>query len=81
MYYQFENTQKHEKEGALKIRQTNRGTEFVEEEMPKGLIEEDVGTPQSKEKKNSFDGDFLSGGKDGFFDDERNECVPWTALV
>ena len=70
MYYQFENTQKHEKEGALKIRQTNRGTEFVEEEMPKGLIEEDVGTPQSKEKKNSFDGDFLSGGKGGFFDDE-----------
>jgi hypothetical protein len=60
MYYEFENTQKHEKQGAIKIKQTNKGTEFVEESLPEGFLEEEMGqTPVKKGKKVSFDGDFL----------------------
>ena len=60
MYYEFENTQKHEKQGAIKIKQTNKGTEFVEESLPEGLLDEEMGgTPIKKGKKISFDGDFL----------------------
>ena len=70
MYYQFENTQKHEKQGAISIKQTNRGTEFVEESFPQGLLEEEMGTPISNENKGSFEGDFLSL-KGGFLDDEN----------
>ena len=58
MYYEYENTQKHEKQGAIKIRQTNKGAEFVEESMPKGFLDEEGGT-SLKEKKGSFDGDFF----------------------
>jgi hypothetical protein len=71
MYYQFENTQKHEKQGAIKIKQTNKGAELVEESLPKGFLEEDIGTPIEKGNKGSFDGDFLSLGAGGFFDDEN----------
>ena len=70
MYYQFENTQKHEKQGAISIKQTNKGTEFVEESFPQGLLEEEMGTPISNENKGSFEGDFLSL-KGGFLDDEN----------
>ena len=70
MYYEYENTQKHEKQGAIKIRQTNKGAEFVEESMPKGFLDEEGGT-SLKEKKGSFDGDFLNFGKEGFLDDEN----------
>ena len=72
MYYEFENTQKHEKQGALKIRQTTQGTEFIEESLPKDFLDEEInGTPSSKDKKGSFDGDFLSMGKGGFLDDDN----------
>ena len=50
MYYEYENTQKHEKQGAIKIRQTNKGAEFVEESMPKGFLDEEGGT-SLKEKR------------------------------
>ena len=70
MYYEYENTQKHEKQGAIKIRQTNKGAEFVEESMPKGFLDEEGGT-SLKEKKGSFDGDFLNFGKEGFLDEEN----------
>ena len=70
MYYQFENTQKHEKQGAISIKQTNKGAEFVEESIPQGFLEEEMGTPIAKETKGSFDGDFLSL-KGGFLDDEN----------
>ena len=70
MYYQFENTQKHEKQGAISIKQTNKGTEFVEESIPQGFLEEEMGTPIEKANKGSFDGDFLSL-KGGFLDDEN----------
>ena len=70
MYYEFENTQKHEKQGAIKIKQTNQGTEFVEEKLPEALLDEEMGTPISK-GMGTFDGDFLSLGKGGFLDDEN----------
>ena len=70
MYYQFENTQKHEKQGVISIKQTNKGAEIVEESIPQGFLEEEMGTPISKGKKGSFDGDFLSL-KGGFLDDEN----------
>jgi hypothetical protein len=72
MYYEFENTQKHEKQGALKIRQTTHGTEFIEESLPQDFLDDEInGTPSSKDKKGSFDGDFLSMGKGGFLDDDN----------
>ena len=70
MYYQFENTQKHEKQGAISIKQTNKGAEFVEESLPQGFLEEEMGTPINKDNKGSFDGDFFSL-KGGFLDDEN----------
>ena len=70
MYYQFENTQKHEKQGAISIKQTNKGAEIVEESIPQGFLEEEMGTPIEKNNKGSFDGDFLSL-KGGFLDDEN----------
>ena len=65
MYYEYENTQKHEKQGAIKIRHTNKGAEFIEESLPKGSLfdeEENMGTPISKfgSKIESFGGGFLS---------------------
>ena len=72
MYYEFENTQKHEKQGALKIKQTNKGAEFVEESLPEGFLDEEFDTnPKSKGKKKSIDGDFLNMGKGGFLDDDN----------
>ena len=70
MYYQFENTQKHEKQGAISIKQTNKGAEFVEESLPQGFLEEEMGTPINKDNKGSFDNDFFSL-KGGFLDDEN----------
>ena len=71
MYYQFENTKNHEEQGAIKIKQTNSGTEIDEEILPKDFLEEDIGTPISKGNRGSFEGDFLSFGGGGFFDDEN----------
>ena len=76
MYYEFENTQKHEKQGSIKIKQTNKGTEFVEESLPDNFLEEEMGMGTSpknnnKGKKKSFDGDFLNMGKGGFLDDDN----------
>ena len=71
MYYEYENTQKHEKQGAIKIRQTNKGAELIEEEMPKMSFDDDItGTPSSKDKKGSFDGNMLSLN-DNFLDDDN----------
>jgi hypothetical protein len=44
MYYEYENTQKHEKQGRIKITKTTTGeTAFIEESMPKGgLFDDDV---------------------------------------
>ena len=38
MYYEYENTQKHEKQGAIKIKKTSQGTEIIEENLPQDLI-------------------------------------------
>ena len=69
MYYEFENTKKHEKQGAIKIKQTNKGAEFVEEKLPEGLLVEDM-TPIEK-GIGSFDGDFLTMDNGGFLDDDN----------
>ena len=70
MYYQFENTQKHEKQGALKIKRRSKGIEFIEESLPKDFLEEDVGTPIEKGGKDTLDGGFFSLGGNAFFDEE-----------
>ena len=42
MYYEYESTQKHEKQGAIKITKTITGeTQFIEESMPKGGLFDD----------------------------------------
>ena len=62
MYYQFENTQKHEKQGQIKIRQTNKGLELIEEEMPKMSFDDEMmGTPSSKGKRGFLDDDNFGG--------------------
>ena len=70
MYYQFENTQKHEKQGKLKIKRRSKGIEFIEESLPKDFLEEDVGTPIEKGGKDTLDGGFFSLGGNAFFDEE-----------
>ena len=78
MYYEYENTQKHEKQGAIKIRKTENGqTEFIEESLPKGELFDDVEPiPNSKIGSNgggffSMGGGFLDG-VDDFGDDKKN---------
>jgi len=71
MYYQFENTQKHEKQGQIKIRQTKKGTEFIEEDMPKGFEDDMEIKPSTKDKRGSFDRAISSIGKDNFLDDDN----------
>ena len=71
MYYEYENTQKHEKQGAIKIKQTNYGTEIIEESLPKGGIFDEGTSPISKfgsKIPDSLGGGFLSMGG-GFLDD------------
>ena len=67
MYYEYENTQKHEKQGAIKIKKTNKGTEIIEESLPKGgIFDEVASSPISK--PDSLAGGIFSMGGD-FFDD------------
>ena len=81
MYYEFENTQKHEKQGKIKILQTNKGAELIEESLPQGpLFDEDIAgssinnintnfakTPESIEGGNflSMEGEFLDENEFG----------------
>ena len=67
MYYEYETTQKHEKQGAIKIRKTERGTEIIEESLPKGGFFEEGTTPTNKIGSSSG-GRFFSLGGD-FLDD------------
>ena len=73
MYYEYENTQKHEKQGVIKIRKSNLGAELIEESLPKGeLFNDEDFTPISSQfgskVQSSLGGEFLS--PDGaFFDD------------
>jgi hypothetical protein len=75
MYYEYENTQKHdkqEKKGAIKIRKTSSGTEIIEESLPKGDFFDDVGSPINMDGKipDTLGGEFLSMGG-GFLDDNE----------
>ena len=67
MYYEYENTQKHEKQGAIKIRQTNAGTEIIEESLPKGGMFDDIASSPIS-KPDSLGGGIFSMGAD-FLDD------------
>ena len=68
MYYEYENTQKHEKQGAIKIRKTNQGTEIIEESLPKGGVFDDVASSPIS-KPDSLAGGIFSMGGDLFDDD------------
>jgi hypothetical protein len=73
MYYEYENTQKHEKQGAIKIQQTNHGTEIIEESLPKGDFFDDGASPINKfgsKMPDSLGGGFLSMGG-AFLDDNE----------
>lgn len=81
MYYEYENTQKHEKQGAIKITKTITGeTEFIEQSMPKGgLFEDDAHSfkagskiPDSLEGGLfSLKGEFLDGDDFEKFENEN----------
>ena len=63
MYYEYENTKKHETQGIIKIKETKEGAEFIEESMPKDLIfdEENIANNKSGSKSpESFDGKILN---------------------
>ena len=69
MYYEYENTQKHEKQGAISIKKTQHGAEFVEESLPKDFFFDDPNSPIEKTKiPESPDVGIFSMGGD-FFDD------------
>ena len=64
MYYEYENTKKHENQGTIKIKETNEGAEFIEESMIKGFdddksFDSSIKGPKSPE---SFDGKILNMG-------------------
>ena len=69
MYYEYENTKKHEKQGAIKIKKTETGeTEFIEESIPKGALFDDEEIKKNEENNpESLGGGFLSMGG-GFLD-------------
>ncbi len=69
MYYEYESTQKHENQGAIKIKQTGFGTEIVEENIPKGLEEENMGTPINIGSGGSAGSGGFLAMDGGFFDD------------
>ena len=73
MYYEYENTQKHEKQGVIKIRKSDIGAELIEESMPKGELFNE-GDCTSIPKFGSKIQDSPSGGffspVSGLFDDE-----------
>ena len=60
MYYEYENTKKHENQGTIKIRKTNDGAEFIEESLIKGF--DDDKSFESSIKPESFDGKILNMG-------------------
>ena len=69
MYYEYENTQKHEKQGIIKIKKTNEDkAEIITESMPKGaLFEESQPSVMCSQLKNDMFS-FSPGG--GFLADE-----------
>ena len=69
MYYEYENTRKHEKQGTLKIKKTERGIELEEGSLPKEVIFDEIASPisQSKIHESPGNGIFTMGEK--FFDD------------
>ena len=67
MYYEYENTQKHEKQGAITIKKTQHGAELIEESLPNDILFDESGSPIEKAKipdsqsgtAFSIEGDFL----------------------
>ena len=72
MYYEYENTQKHEKQGAIKIKKVNGDkAEIVQASMPQGMLDPDLASPASNFPGSSLGGGmfslggaFLDGGED-----------------
>jgi len=72
MYYEYENTQKHEKQGAIKIQKVDGDkAEIIQASMPKGLLDPDLASPSSNIPGSSLGGGmfslggaFLDGGED-----------------
>ena len=71
MYYEYENTQKHEKQGAITIKKTQHGAELIEGSLPKDLVIDESNSPIEKSKiPDSLGGGVFSMG-DNFFDDNE----------
>ena len=72
MYYEYENTQKHEKQGAIKIKKVDGDkAEIVQATMPQGMLDPDLTSPSSNFPGSSLGGGmfslggaFLDGGED-----------------
>ena len=72
MYYEYENTQKHEKQGAIKIQKVDGDkAEIVQATMPQGMFDPDLASPSSNFPGSSLGGGmfslggaFLDGGED-----------------
>ena len=75
MYYEYEKTQKHENQGAIKITKNETGeTEFIEESMPKGELfeDDDNGLKFGSKLPDSLEGG-LPSFKGEFFDCDEFE--------
>ena len=72
MYYEYENSQKHEKQGAIKIKKVDGDkAEIVQATMPQGMLDPDLASPISNFPGSSLGGGmfslggaFLDGGED-----------------
>ena len=72
MYYEYENTQKHEKQGAIRIQKVDGDkAEIIQASLPKGMLEDVEQTPNNrfrgesiKSSMFSFGGAFFDGGEE-----------------
>lgn len=71
MYYEYENTQKHEKQGAIKIKKVDGDkAEIVQATMPQGMLDPDLTSPSSNLPGSSLGGGMFSLGG-AFLDGEK----------
>ena len=72
MYYEYENTQKHEKQGAIRIQKVDGDkAEIIQASLPNGMLEDVEQTPNNrfrgesiKSSMFSFGGAFFDGGEE-----------------
>ena len=74
MYFEYENTQKHEKEGAIKIRKTDANeAEIINVDMPESLQNEEKNINKENEDTKEKENEEKAPKEDKAEDNEKNE--------